>query len=67
MGSIAAANFAELATTVVYQRLETPTDRVDITSMLIHGKYDEGKPMESPELAGETIAYLNAGTGTTSA
>ena len=64
VSSVAAANFAELATTVVYQRLETPTDRVDIIGKLIEGKDDEGKPMGRPELAGETIAYLNAGTGT---
>ena len=64
IGGVAAANFAKLATTVVYQRLETPTDRVDIIGKLIEGKDDEGKPMERPELVGQTIAYLNAGTGT---
>ena len=62
----AAANFAKPATTVIHQRLETPTDRVYIIGKLIQGKDDEGKSMERPELAGETIAYLNAGTGTTS-
>ena len=41
-GGVAAANFAKLATTVVYQRLETPTDRVDIIGKLIQGKDDEG-------------------------
>jgi benzoate 4-monooxygenase len=43
-GGVAAANFAKLATTDVYQRLETPTDRVDIISKLIEGKDDEGTP-----------------------
>ena len=65
-GSAAAVNFTRLAITVVSQRLETPTDRVDILDKLIQGKDDEGKPMGLLELAGETIGYLNAGTGTTS-
>ena len=34
MGEVAAANFVKLATTIVYQRLETPTDRVDIIGKL---------------------------------
>ena len=66
MGGVAAANFAKLATTDVYQRLETSADRVDIIRKLMQGRYDEEKPMGRPELAGRTIAYLNAGAGTTS-
>ena len=59
-----AANFAQIVTTAVYQRLATLTHRFDVISKLIQGKDDEGRPMGSPELAGETIGYLNAGTGT---
>ena len=44
-GSAAAVNFTRLAITVVSQRLETPTDRVDVLDKLIQGKDDEGKPM----------------------
>ena len=64
--STAAVIFTRLVITVFSQRLATPTDRVDILDKLIQGKDDEGKPMGLPELAGETIGYLNAGTGTTS-
>jgi benzoate 4-monooxygenase len=65
-GDAAVANIAGIAATLVSQRLETPTDRVDILGKLIQGKDGEGKPMGHPELTGEAIAYLIAGTGTTS-
>ena len=53
MGGVSATKLAKLATTVVYQRLETPTDRVDVIGKLIEGKYDEEKPMGRPELGAE--------------
>jgi benzoate 4-monooxygenase len=65
-GDTAAVNLAKLAVTVVRQRLETPTDRVDILGRLIQGKDDEGKPMGLLELAGEAAVYISAATGTTS-
>ena len=34
MGKVAAANFAKLATTIGYQRLETPMDQVNIIGKL---------------------------------
>ena len=65
-GSVTAVNFTRLAITVISQRLEIPTDRLNILGKLIQGKDDEGKLVGLPELAGETIGYLNAGMGTTS-
>lgn len=66
MGDTAAVNLAKLSITVVHQRLETPTDRVDVLGKLIQGKDHNGKSMDPPELAGEAAAYISAATGTTS-
>ena len=65
-GSVASGNLIGLAVAAVYQRLKTPTDRVDILSKLQQGKDDEGKPMGYRELTGEALTFLNAGSGTTS-
>ena len=65
-GSVATANLAGIAIAAVCQRLNTPTDRVDLLSKLQHGKDDEGKPMGRPELTAEALTQLIAGSDTTS-
>ena len=65
MGSISTANLAGIAIAAVFQRLKTPTDRVDVLSKLQEGKDDEGKPMGRPELTAEALTQLIAGSDTT--
>ena len=65
-GGITASNVIGLAAVAVSQRLETPTDRVDILSKLLQGKDDEGKPMGHLELTAEALTQLAAGSDTTS-
>ena len=47
MGGVAAAGFAKFTTTVVYQRLETPTDRVDVIGKLIEGNLTRRSPWDA--------------------
>lgn len=65
-GRATSASIAKVASIVVSQRFETPSDRVDILNKLMQGKDEEGKTMGRPELIGEALGYLNAGAGTIS-
>ena len=61
-GNVSWGNINGLAIAAVFQRLKTPTDRVDVLSKLQQGKDGEGKPMGQAELTAETVIQLAAGS-----
>ena len=65
-GQKAVKQLAGIAVAAVAQRLQTPSDRVDLLSKLQQGRDDEGNLMGREELTAEALTQLIAGSDTTS-
>jgi len=65
-GAEAVENLAGIAIARVKQRLENPTDRVDLLARLMEGKDANGEKLGREELTAEALTQLIAGSDTTS-
>ena len=65
-GVEAVQNLAGIAIARVKQRLDNPTDRVDLLARLMQGKDAKGEPLGRQELTAEALTQLIAGSDTTS-
>lgn len=65
-GVEAVQNLAGIAIARVKQRLDNPSDRVDLLARLMQGKDAKGEPLGREELTAEALTQLIAGSDTTS-
>lgn len=65
-GIEAVQNLAGIAIARVKQRLDNPSDRVDLLARLMQGKDAKGEPLGNEELTAEALTQLIAGSDTTS-
>lgn len=65
-GVQAVQDLAGIAISRVKQRLENPSDRVDLLSRLMEGKNEKGEKLDREELTAEALTQLIAGSDTTS-
>lgn len=65
-GVEAVQNLAGIAIARVKDRLDNPTDRVDLLARLQQGRDAKGEPLEREELTAEALTQLIAGSDTTS-
>ncbi|KAK5091856.1 hypothetical protein LTR70_001167 [Exophiala xenobiotica] len=65
-GIEAVQNLAGIAIARVKQRLDNPSDRVDLLARLMQGKDAKGEPLDREELTAEALTQLIAGSDTTS-
>lgn len=65
-GIQAVQNLAGIAIARVKDRLDNPSDRVDLLARLMQGKDAKGEPLEREELTAEALTQLIAGSDTTS-
>ncbi|KAK5084291.1 hypothetical protein LTR05_005367 [Lithohypha guttulata] len=65
-GVEAVQNLAGIAIARVKDRLDNPSDRVDLLARLMQGKDAKGEPLDREELTAEALTQLIAGSDTTS-
>ena len=65
-GIAAVQNLAGIAIARVKDRLDNPSDRVDLLARLMQGKDAKGEPLGREELTAEALTQLIAGSDTTS-
>lgn len=65
-GQKAVKSLAGIAVAAVSDRLQNPSDRMDLLQKLQTARDDEGKPMGPGELTAEALTQLIAGSDTTS-
>lgn len=65
-GIEAVQNLAGIAIARVKDRLDNPSDRVDLLARLMQGKDAKGEPLDREELTAEALTQLIAGSDTTS-
>ncbi|KAL5408614.1 hypothetical protein PMIN04_011337 [Paraphaeosphaeria minitans] len=65
-GIAAVENLAGIAIARVNERLQNPSDRVDLLARLMEGRDESGHPLGREELTAEALTQLIAGSDTTS-
>ena len=65
-GLKAVQNLAGIAVARVNERLQNPSDRVDLLARLMEGKDEKGEKLGREELTAEALTQLIAGSDTTS-